>query len=116
MKSAQPGRSTSTVELTNVSRTGFWLLLDGRELFLPFAEFPWFQDVSIRQLAKIQRPQPDHLYWPDLDVDLSVDSIEHPERYPLKSRVRPNNAMHLSVRASRRLRRDGKPRAAAARR
>jgi hypothetical protein len=23
------------------------------------------------------------LHWPDLDVDLHVDSIEHPERYPL---------------------------------
>jgi hypothetical protein len=33
----------------------------------------------------LERPTPCHLYWPDLDVDLSLDSIEHPERYPLKS-------------------------------
>jgi hypothetical protein len=32
-----------------------------------------------------ERPQPQHLYWPDLDVDLSVDSIEHPERYPQRA-------------------------------
>jgi hypothetical protein len=24
-----------------------------------------------------------HLHWPELDVDLHVDSIIHPERYPL---------------------------------
>jgi hypothetical protein len=26
-----------------------------------------------------------HLYWPDLDVDLDVESIFHPENYPLVS-------------------------------
>ena len=116
MRSAQRGESTSAVELTNVSGTGFWLLLDGRELFLPFKQFPWFEHVTIRQLANVERPRPDHLYWPDLDVDLAVDSIEHPERYPLVSLVRPNNAMHVSVRASRRLRNGSKRRAAPSRR
>jgi hypothetical protein len=37
-----PGAATSEVEVTNISQHGFWLLLDGRELFLPFDEFPWF--------------------------------------------------------------------------
>jgi hypothetical protein len=34
-------------------------------------------------------PSPHHLYWPDLDIDLAVDSLDHPERYPLVSRVSP---------------------------
>lgn len=25
----------------------------------------------------------DFLYWPDLDIDLTVESIEHPEKFPL---------------------------------
>jgi len=25
-----------------------------------------------------------HLYWPDLDVDLEIDNLENPEKYPLK--------------------------------
>ena len=116
MRSAQRGKHISVVELANVSGTGFWLLLDGRELFLPFKKFPWFEHVTIGQLANVERPRPDHLYWPDLDVDLAVDSIEHPERYPLVSQVRPNNAMHLSVRASRRLRNGSKRRAGPPRR
>src|ERR1041384_1698800 len=109
MKSARLGRGTSAVEVTNVSRTGFWLLLDGRELFLPFTQFPWFEDVTIGQLANVQRPRPDHLYWPTLDVDLSVESIEHPERFPLVSRRRPNNAMRLPGRGSRPLQRRLRP-------
>jgi hypothetical protein len=29
-----------------LSKHGFWLLLDGEELFLPFTEFPCFKDAS----------------------------------------------------------------------
>ena len=36
-------------------------------------------------ILNLERPQSHHLYWPDLDVDLSIDSIEHPEKFPLKS-------------------------------
>ena len=28
-------------------------------------------------------PDPDDGYWPDLDVDLGIESIEHPECFPL---------------------------------
>ncbi len=82
-----PGTATSSVEVTHISRQGFWVLLDHRELFLPFEEFPWFRRATIEQIHDVERPQPDHLRWPRLDVDLTVDSIEHPERYPLKSRA-----------------------------
>ena len=87
MKSDGPGEGTSVVELSNVSPHGMWLLVDDRELYLPFAEFPWFRDASIAELGVIEHPAPDHLRWPDLDVDLSIDSIDHPGRYPLVSGV-----------------------------
>ncbi len=90
MKSATRGAPTSVVEVTNVSKHGFWLLLDERERFLPFADFPWFRDVSIGELCNVELAHPEHLYWPDLDVDLAVESIDHPERFPLVSRARPN--------------------------
>ena len=93
MRSALPGKNISEVEVTNVSRHGFWLLIGERELFLPFDKFPWFRDVPIGQLLKVEQPHPSHLYWPDLDVDLAVESIEFPERFPLVSRARPNKAL-----------------------
>lgn len=82
-----PGTGTSTVEVTNISNHGFWLLLDGRELFLSFEDFPWFKQATVDAILELDRPAPGHLRWPDLDVDLAVDSIEHPERYPLKSKL-----------------------------
>jgi hypothetical protein len=81
------GTSTSEVEVTNISRHGFWLWLCGRELFVSFKEFPWFIDAPVGKIVNVERPAEDHLYWPDLDIDLSVRSIEFPEEFPLKSRV-----------------------------
>lgn len=87
MTSAALGTSTSAVEVTNISRHGFWLLLGDEELLLPFSEFPWFRDVAVGKILRVELPSSDHLYWPELDVDLVVESIRHPERFPLVSRV-----------------------------
>jgi hypothetical protein len=85
MKSGKLGLDTSQVEVTNISKHGFWLLLEERELFVPFSEFPWFSRASVSAIVNVERPHSHHLYWPDLDVDLAVESIEHPERFPLVS-------------------------------
>ena len=84
-----PGNATlKPVELTNVSPDALWLLVGEDELCVPFADFPWFRNATIAQLSNVQHPSEDHLYWPELDVDLSVESIRHPERFPLKARTR----------------------------
>lgn len=88
MKSVAPGTTTSDVEVTNISKHGFWILLDDRELFLPFEEFPWFRSAPVGAILKVERPHAHHVHWPDLDVDLAVESIEHPEKYPLKAKMR----------------------------
>ena len=93
MRSVARGRSTSPVELTNVTPQGFWLLIQGREVFLSFRDFPWFREASIAQLAAVELPSLHHLYWPELDIDVAVESIEHPERYPLVSRAQPNKRL-----------------------
>ncbi|MCZ6491869.1 MAG: DUF2442 domain-containing protein [Acidobacteria bacterium] len=88
MKSKARGASTSDAEVTNISKHGFWLLVGDKELFLSFREFPWFQGASVSAILNVEQPQPHHLYWPDLDVDLDVESIEHPEKFPLVAKPR----------------------------
>lgn len=75
------GESTS-VEITNISVHGVWLLAHGRELFMPYPDFPWFKDQPVSRIFNVEEPSPGHFYWPDLDVDLTEDRIEHPERFP----------------------------------
>ncbi len=87
MTSAALGIPTSPVEVTNISQHGFWLLLEDEELFLPFTDFPWFKDVAVGKILRVELPSSNHLYWPELDVDLAVESIRHPEKFPLVSKV-----------------------------
>ncbi len=81
-----PGTTISAAEVTHVFRHGFWLLLDTEELLVPFDQFPWFRRATIEQLSDVQWPTPDHLYWPQLDADLSVASIRDPSAFPLVSK------------------------------
>lgn len=85
MPSTAHGIVTSAPEVSNVSVNGFWLLLPDGEHFLPFADFPWFRDAPIGKLVNVTMPSEKHLHWPDLDIDLAVESIRHPERLPLVS-------------------------------
>jgi len=89
MRSALRGTSTSLVEVTNISKHGLWLWLDTREVFLPFEKFPWFRAAVLEDVLNVTMPHPGHLYWPELDVDLAVESVDRPERFPLVSQVRP---------------------------
>ena len=87
MTFAMRGKSISVVEVTNVSTHGFWMLIGTQEVFLPFEHFPWFREAPIGKLVHVEQPAEGHLYWPELDIDLAVESIFHPERYPLVSQV-----------------------------
>jgi len=98
MRSVRRGTPILGAEVTNVSTNGIWLLLDQRELFLGFADFPWFEHATIRQIARVERPNPHHLYWPELDIDLAVDSLDHPQAYPLVSAARSNKRLQQTGR------------------
>ena len=80
--------NTAAVEVSLVSNQGFWLLADNEELFLAYADFPWFKEATIAQITNVQRPSADHLYWPSLDIDLSVESVRDPSQFPLVSKSR----------------------------
>lgn len=83
MTSSTLGASTSQVEVTNIDRFGFWLLVEDREYFLPYENFPWFRSATVDQILEVQLLHGDHLRWPTLDVDLGLDTLANPETFPL---------------------------------
>ena len=82
------GIGTSEVEVTNISARGIWLLAGQEELFIHFRDFPWFKDASVGKILNVREPTPGHFYWPDLDVDLGLETIRHPDRFPLRAHCR----------------------------
>ncbi len=83
MKSLVHGKSISRAEVQDISRSGVWLLVKGREYLLPFKEYPWFRDAAVSSVYNVTLLHHSHLYWPDLDVDLELESLQHPDQYPL---------------------------------
>jgi len=73
------------VEVTNISAHGFWILVEDKEYFLSYEHFPWFKDRSVKEIVEVRCFAEGHLYWEDIDVDLSLEMIENPQRFPLKA-------------------------------
>jgi hypothetical protein len=89
MKSDVDGNITLEAEVTQMDEQAIGLLIGEKESFLSFENFPWFRSASITSIQNVELVNARHLYWPDLDVDLAVESIEHPERFPLISNYWP---------------------------
>ncbi len=70
-----------------MSKNGIWLYVKGKEFFLPYQEYPWFEKATIAEIYDVTLPQPDHLRWEKLDVDLHLESLKSPEKFPLKYQI-----------------------------
>jgi hypothetical protein len=81
-----PAWLDSEVEVTHISCHGVWLLAHGKEMFMAYEDFPWFRDMPVAKILNVEEPIAGHYYWPELDVDLTPDIIEHPERFPPKAK------------------------------
>ena len=89
MNSPTPGKTTSELEVTNISSHGIWLFSSGEEFFLSYQDFPWLKEAPVGKILHVEEPTPGHYYWPDLDIDLGIETIKHQERFPLKTTIQP---------------------------
>ena len=76
---------TIAIEVSNISSHGVWILADDEELFLSYEDFPWLKDAPVGKVLNVEQPTPGHFYWPDLNVDIGIETIKYPDRFPLKS-------------------------------
>lgn len=86
MKLQKRGKNISEAEIQNVSEFGIWMLIHGTEYFLNYEDFPWFKKASVESIYNFQLLHGRHLYWPDLDIDLALESLKSPEKFPLKAK------------------------------
>lgn len=68
----------SHAEVTSINKLGFWLQFGAEELYLSFVEFPRFEHATIAQITCVMCPGASRVYWPKLDLDLSLDTIRNP--------------------------------------
>jgi len=97
VKSLKNGKSIS-VSVENISAFGIWIFVKGKEYFLNFSVYPYFKDQTVESIQNVKLLHGFHLYWPDLDVDLEIDNLENPEKYPLKSKYSGRKSNRLPQR------------------
>ena len=86
MRLVEHGTSTSNVEVLNISSHGIWLYVKGKEHFLPYEDFPWFKNARLSEIYDVQLLHGHLLRWDGLDIDLDLNSLEHPDRMIPKQR------------------------------
>jgi len=86
MKLSKPGKSIS-VSVENITPFGIWIYVKEKEYFLSYKDYPYFKDKTLGSIQNVQLLHGYHLYWPDLDVDLEIDNLENPEKYPLQCKI-----------------------------
>lgn len=86
MKSLKNGSNIS-VSVENITASGIWMFIKGREYFLDYDAYPYFRHQTVEAIKNVKLLHGFHLHWPDLDIDLEIDNLENPGKYPLKSRI-----------------------------
>ena len=79
-------RST-LASVENITPFGIWLFIKEKEYFLSYKDYPYFKDQTLNSIQNVQLLHGFHLYWPELDVDLEIDNLENPEKYPLTDKA-----------------------------
>ncbi len=87
MKSLKRGKSTSAISVENITPFGVWMLVGDVEYFLSYKDFPMFLDKPIKSILNVSVSGKGHLRWPEMDVDLELESIKEPQKFPLVDRL-----------------------------
>ena len=81
--------ANTLVSVLVINAQGIMISVQGCDYFLSYNRIPWMQDAPIRSVLNVKMSGPEAIEWPDLDVDLEIESLRHPERYPLVIKRNP---------------------------
>ncbi|HYJ84446.1 MAG TPA: hypothetical protein VEW46_00135 [Pyrinomonadaceae bacterium] len=62
MKSRSGGKSTLAAEVTQIDKQGIWVLIDEKESFLSFENFPWFRNAPVSAIHNVELLNTRHLH------------------------------------------------------
>jgi len=80
----------TSVSVLMINAQGIMISVGGQDFFLSYNRIPWMREASIKDVLDVQMCGSEAIEWPNLDVDLEIDSLRHPERYPLLIKRNPS--------------------------
>ncbi len=73
----------TSVSVLMINSQGIALSVQGCDYFISYNRMPWLRDARISDVLNVRTAGRSAIEWPALDIDLEIESLKHPERYPL---------------------------------
>ena len=81
--------ASTSASVLMINADGILLSVCGQDYFLSYNRVPWMRDASISHVLDVRMSGRSAIEWPALDIDLEIESLRHPERYPLVIKRNP---------------------------
>ena len=83
-------------EVKMVTSEGLCLIVEDKEYFAAFADFPYLAELPSTQIFNVEYCGHGHIRWDDADIDLHTKILAHPENYPLRMQTGTSSAAKMS--------------------
>lgn len=84
----QAPRTSHTVGpfIYGIEDEGFWLYVNSTLYWIGFDRFPIFLYATDEEIIDFEYSErADNFHWPAVDADLGEETLQHPEKYPLRA-------------------------------
>lgn len=73
----------TSVSVLMINAQGIMLSVQGNDFFISYNRMPWLRNARISDVLNVRMSGRSAIEWETLGVDLEIESLKHPERYPL---------------------------------
>ena len=78
------GISTLNCSVTNIAPFGFWIIIEDKEYFISFDDYPDFKDRTINEILDFNYIPTNQLSWESLDIDIEIEALKNPTAIPFE--------------------------------
>ncbi len=79
----------TSVSVLMINAQGIMLSVQGNDFFVSYNRMPWLKDARVSDVLNVRMSGRSAIEWEALGVDLEIESLKHPERYPLIMKRNP---------------------------
>ena len=72
-----------------INAQGVMISVQGEDFFISYNRALWLCNATISNALNVKMSGKHAIEWPDLDIDFEIESLRHPERYPLVMKRNP---------------------------
>lgn len=76
-------KNNEYAEVKFISNDGFLMEVNGKQYFASFQDFPFLYDMPISEAYNVEYLGQGDIRWEKSDIDLNIDILSNPDKYPI---------------------------------